>query len=103
MSLDASNIDVKGIIMDNAEYKEKKIEKIMSNAVKRIFTIPSFGFGENIDNLAKMAITNYILSLVYISEIREDNIDVIAESIIDELGTISCQTVSDLLELSRVK
>lgn len=89
--------------MDTIEYKEKKLEKIIRDVTKKINNIPSLGFGSEVDNLVKVSMINFMVSLAYISEIREDNIDVITESIIDELEVVSSEMVSNLLELSRVK
>ena len=89
--------------MDTIEYKEKKLEKIIRDVTKKINNAPSLGFGSEVDNLVKVSMINFMVSLAYISEIREDNIDVITESIIDELEVVSSEMVSSLLELSRVK
>lgn len=89
--------------MDTIEYKEKKLEKIIRDVTKKINNTPSLGFGSEVDNLVKVSMINFMVSLAYISEIREDNIDVITESIIDELEVVSSEMVSSLLELSRVK
>lgn len=89
--------------MDTAEYKSRKLDKITRDIVREVNSIPTFGYGDNIDNIAKLTLTNFLLSLTTISDIRENDIDVISQSILDELEGLSSKIVSELLELSRVQ
>ena len=89
--------------MDIQEYKLKKLDKITREIVTKINNLPSFGYESEIDSLAQQAMTTFLLSIVAISNIREDEIDVISQSVIDDLTEIAQDITDDLLELSRAR
>lgn len=74
--------------MDNKEYRERKIEKMTRDALRRINKIPSFGYGDTVDVIAKNIITNNIISLIRLYDLQDDHIidmEILSSSLLDEV------------------
>ena len=82
--------------MDSKEYKEKKLDKLTRDVVRMVNKVPSFGYGEPIDAVAKMAMTNYLLAIVRAAELRENDVEIFAQSMADEMVDLSILLVSSI-------
>lgn len=84
--------------MDSTEYKEKKLDKLTRDVVHLVNKCPSFGYGDVVDALAKNAMTGYLLSIVSMAEVRENDTEILAQSIMDDLSDLSNQLVTKISE-----
>ncbi len=82
--------------MDSKEYKEKKLDKLTRDVVRMVNKVPSFGYGEAIDAIAKNSLTNYLLAIVRASDLRESDVEIFAQSMTDELVDLSILLVSSI-------
>lgn len=64
----------------------KKLDKIMRDTIREINSIPSFGYGQDVDALARTAIMSYHISVLNIASL-ETNIDheILSQNILDEM------------------
>lgn len=82
--------------MDSKEYKEKKLDKLTRDVVRMVNRVSSFGYGEAIDALAKTTMTNYLLTVVRASELRENDVEIFAQSMADELIDMSILLIGSI-------
>lgn len=82
--------------MDSKEYKEKKFDKLTRDVVQMVNRVPTFGYGEAIDAIAKNAMTNYLLTIVRASELRENDVEIFAQSMADEMVDLSILLVGSI-------
>jgi len=87
--------------MDIKEYKEKKLDKLTRDVVKMVNATPSFGYGDVIDAITKTALTNYLLTLVAAVEIRENDIEILSQSVTDELQTLTGKLIGKIKSYQR--
>lgn len=82
--------------MDAKEYKEKKLDKLTRDVVQMVNKVPSFGYGEVVDNVAKTALTSYLVTMVRMSELQESDIEILAQSMSDELESLTLNLVAKI-------
>lgn len=82
--------------MDAKEYKEKKLDKLTRDVVQMVNKVPSFGYGEVVDNVAKTALTSYLVTMVRMSELQESDIEILAQSMSDELESLALNLVTKI-------
>lgn len=82
--------------MDAKEYKEKKLDKLTRDVVQMVNKVPSFGYGEVVDNVAKTALTSYLVTMVRMSELQESDIEILAQSMSDELESLTLNLVTKI-------
>ena len=82
--------------MDAKEYKEKKLDKLTRDVVQMVNKVPSFGYGEVVDNVAKTALTSYLVTMVRMSELQESDIEILAQSMTDELESLTLNLVTKI-------
>ena len=82
--------------MDAKEYKEKKLDKLTRDVVQMVNKVPSFGYGEVVDNVAKTALTNYLVTMVRMVELQESDIEILAQSMADELESLTLNLVTKI-------
>lgn len=82
--------------MDTKEYKEKKLDKLTRDVVQMVNKVPSFGYGEVVDNVAKTALTSYLVTMVRMSELQESDIEILAQSMSDELESLTLNLVAKI-------
>lgn len=82
--------------MDAKEYKEKKLDKLTRDVVQMVNKVPSFGYGEVVDNVAKTALTSYLITMVRMSELQESDIEILAQSMTDELESLTLNLVTKI-------
>lgn len=82
--------------MNNAEYKEKKFDKLTRDVVQMVNRLPSFGYGEVVDSVAKTALTNYLLTIVRISDIQEIDNEILIQSMSDELNSLTTGLITKI-------
>lgn len=87
--------------MDAKEYKEKKFDKLTRDVIQMVNNVPSFGFGEAVDVVAKNTLTTYLLSLVRVSELREQDIEILAQSVSDEMVDLTIKLVAKMNNYKR--
>lgn len=82
--------------MDTNEYKEKKLDKLTRDVLQMVNKIPSFGFGDDIDNSAKIALSNYFLTVV--RSVNNSNVDVeiFTQSMSDEVANITTALIQKI-------
>lgn len=80
--------------MDAQQYKEKKMDKLTRDVVQMVNRTASFGYGDMVDNVAKTALTNYLLTLVRLSESESVDIEILSDSLVEELTVLSLGIVS---------
>jgi len=82
--------------MDAKEYKEKKLDKLTRDVVQMVNKVPSFGYGEVVGNVAKTALTNYLVTMVRMAELQESDIEILAQSMADELESLTLNLVTKI-------
>ncbi len=82
--------------MDAKEYKEKKLDKLTRDVVQMVNKVPSFGYGEVVDNVAKTALTSYLVTMLRMSELQESDIEILAQSMSDELEYLTLNLVTKI-------
>ena len=82
--------------MDAKEYKEKKLDKLTRDVVQMVNKVPSFGYGEVVDSVAKTALTSYLVTMVRMSELQESDIEILAQSMSDELESLTLNLVTKI-------
>lgn len=87
--------------MDAKEYKEKKFDKLTRDVVKMVNATPSFGYGEVVDAIVKSVLTNHLLTIVRLADIKESDIEILTQSVSDELSMLSANLVSQILQYKR--
>lgn len=84
--------------MDNKEYKEKKLDKLTRDAMQIINKVPSFGYGDTIDAAAKIALSNYFLTIIRAYEIESADVEIFTQSMADEVASITALLVPKIKE-----
>ncbi len=87
--------------MDAKEYKEKKLDKLTRDVVQMVNKVPSFGYGEVVDNVAKNALTSYLITMVRMSELQESDIEILAQSMSDELESLTLDLITKIKTYKR--
>lgn len=87
--------------MDSKEYKEKKLDKLTRDVVHLVNQSPSFGYGDVIDAVAKNAMTSYLLTIVRMAEMRENDTEILAQSMADDLLDLTNRLVTKIGEYKR--
>lgn len=70
--------------MDKQQYKERKFDKLTRDTIKTVNTVPSFGYGEVADGIAKAAMSSYLLTLLRAVEVSDADADIFIQSVIGE-------------------
>lgn len=87
--------------MDAKEYKEKKFDKLTRDVIQMVNAVPSFGYGEAVDVVAKNTMTTYLLSIVRVSELRENDVEILAQSLSDEMVDLTIKLVAKMNNYKR--
>jgi hypothetical protein len=83
--------------MDSKEYKEKKLDKLVRDVVQSVNRTPSFGYGDVIDNMAKTALTSYLVTLVHMNETKDNlDIEILAQSMASEVESLTINLVNQI-------
>lgn len=75
--------------MDTNEYKAKKLDKLTRDLLQAVNKLPSFGFGDDIDNSAKIALSNYFVTLARIVDNGNVDVEILTQSMSDEVASIT--------------
>lgn len=70
--------------MDKNEYKERKFDKLTRDTIRTVNAVPSFGYGEVADAIAKAAMSSYLLTLLRAVEVSDADADIFIQSVIGE-------------------
>lgn len=82
--------------MDTQQYKDQKLDKLTRDVVKMVNQTPSFGYGEVVDTIAKNTLTNYLLTVISISEISNVDLEIFGQSLCDELVELNVALLSKI-------
>jgi len=87
--------------MDAKEYKEKKFDKLTRDVVRMVNATPSFGYGDVVDATIKSVLTNHLLTIVRLADLKENDIEILSQSVNDELSILCSSLVSQILQYKR--
>lgn len=88
--------------MNSQEYKEKKLDKMMRDAVKMVNNLGSFGYGDVADALAKNALTTYLITMIRLNDVANVDFEIMAQSMLDDMEGLSNELVSKVKQYDKL-
>ena len=80
--------------MEIKDYKEKRFDKLTRDLLRKVNRTPTFGYGESVDMTVKLALSNYLLTLVTISELANVDMEILVQSVNEEATVLTDEMLS---------
>lgn len=82
--------------MNLNEYKQRKIDKLTRDILQMVNKVPSFGYGNDIDTAAKIALSNYFITVVRSIDNSNVDIEIFTQSMSDEVANITTSLIQKM-------